>query len=44
MLFVGTAFYEKGGVEAIRAATRAENVQLDVISYVPDDFDVPPRA
>ncbi|MDA0171298.1 glycosyltransferase family 4 protein [Solirubrobacter taibaiensis] len=41
VLFVGTAFYEKGGVEAIRAATRAENVQLDVISYVPDDFDVP---
>lgn len=42
VLFVGTAFYEKGGVEAIRAATRAENVQLDVISYVPDDYDVPP--
>jgi glycosyltransferase involved in cell wall biosynthesis len=41
VLFVGTWFYEKGGVEAIRAATRAENVKLDVISYVPDDFDVP---
>lgn len=42
VLFVGTAFYEKGGVEAIRAATRAENVQLDLISYVPEDFEVPP--
>jgi glycosyltransferase involved in cell wall biosynthesis len=41
VLFVGTAFYEKGGVEAIRAATRAEHVQLDVISYVPDDFTPP---
>jgi glycosyltransferase involved in cell wall biosynthesis len=41
VLFVGTHFYEKGGVEAVRAATRAENVQLDVISYVPDDFDMP---
>lgn len=42
VLFVGTHFYEKGGVEAIRAATRAENVQLDIISYVPPGFDMPP--
>lgn len=41
VLFVGTAFYEKGGVEAMRAASRAPNVQLDIISYVPPEVRVP---
>jgi glycosyltransferase involved in cell wall biosynthesis len=40
-LFVGTAFYEKGGVEAIRAVERARNVQLDIVSYVPAEVRVP---
>jgi glycosyltransferase involved in cell wall biosynthesis len=44
VLFVGTAFYEKGGVEAVRAATRADHVQLDVISYVPPEFPIPPQV
>jgi glycosyltransferase involved in cell wall biosynthesis len=41
VLFVGTAFYEKGGVEALRAATHARNVQLDVVSYVPPEVEIP---
>ena len=41
VLFVGTAFYEKGGIEALEAARRAKNVQLDVISYVPPEVDIP---
>jgi glycosyltransferase involved in cell wall biosynthesis len=40
VLFVGTAFHAKGGVEAIRAAGKA-GVQLDLISYLPPDLDVP---
>lgn len=39
-LFVGTAFYEKGGVDAVRAlrvARRTHDVTLDLVSFVPDD-------
>lgn len=41
VLFVGTVFLEKGGVEAIRAVERAReshDVELDVLSYVPPDW------
>lgn len=41
LLFVGTKFLEKGGVEAVRAfqAARAEcDVTLDLVSYVPDEW------
>jgi glycosyltransferase involved in cell wall biosynthesis len=41
LLFVGTAFYEKGAVEAIRAVQRlgaSHDVHLDLLSYVPDDW------
>ena len=41
VLFVGTAFYEKGGIEALEAARRAKNVQLDLISYVPSEVEIP---
>ena len=41
VLFVGTAFYEKGGIEALEAAPRAKNVQLDLISYVPPEVEIP---
>jgi glycosyltransferase involved in cell wall biosynthesis len=41
VLFIGTKFYEKGAVEAIRAVQRARathDVVLDLVSYVPDDW------
>lgn len=41
VLFVGTKFYEKGGVEAIRAvraARRSHDVTLDLVSYVPPEW------
>jgi glycosyltransferase involved in cell wall biosynthesis len=41
VLFVGTAFYEKGAVEAVRAVAKARethDVQLDLVSYVPDEW------
>jgi glycosyltransferase involved in cell wall biosynthesis len=41
VLFVGTIFYEKGGVEAVRAVARARethDVQLDLVSYVPPEY------
>ena len=41
LLFVGTSFYEKGGVEAIRAVQRlsaTHDVHLDLLSYVPDEW------
>jgi len=41
VLFVGTAFYEKGAVEAIAAVKRlraTHDVHLDLLSYVPDDW------
>ena len=41
LLFVGTAFYEKGAVEAIRAVqrlARTHSVHLDLLSYVPAEW------
>jgi len=41
-LFVGTAFFEKGGVAAYRAlreARRTHDVVLDVVTYAPPDWD-----
>jgi glycosyltransferase involved in cell wall biosynthesis len=41
LLFVGTAFYEKGAVEAITAVERlaaSHAVHLDLLSYVPSDW------
>jgi glycosyltransferase involved in cell wall biosynthesis len=41
VLFVGTAFYEKGAVEAIRAVQRlaaSHPVHLDLLSYVPQEW------
>lgn len=41
VLFVGTAFYEKGGVEAIealRTVRRTHDVTLDLVSYVPEEW------
>jgi len=43
VLFVGTAFYEKGAVEAIRAVKRA-GARLDLVSYVPDAWRRPLEA
>lgn len=40
-LFVGTLFFEKGGVEAVRAIERvreSHDVHLDLVSYVPEDW------
>src|SRR4051812_8325115 len=40
-LFIGTKFYEKGAVEAVRAATRVRadhDVHLDLVSYVPPEW------
>ncbi len=40
VLFVGTIFFDKGGVEALRAlreARRHHDVTLDLVSYVPAD-------
>lgn len=39
LLFVGTVFLEKGGPEAVRAVQAAQtevDVELDIVSYVPD--------
>ena len=44
VLFVGTAFYEKGAVEAVRAISRTPNAMLDLVSYVPDGFAMPPNV
>ena len=41
VLFVGTAFYEKGAVEAIRAVQRlaaSHPVHLELLSYVPEEW------
>ena len=41
VLFVGTLFFDKGGVEAVRAVERlreSHDVHLDLVSYVPDDW------
>lgn len=41
VLFVGTVFLEKGGPEAVRAvqAARADaDVELEIVSYVPEDW------
>lgn len=41
LLFVGTAFYEKGAVEAIIAVQRlaaSHAIHLDLLSYVPNDW------
>jgi glycosyltransferase involved in cell wall biosynthesis len=41
VLFVGTVFYEKGGIEAIealRSARRTHDVTLDLLSYVPPEW------
>lgn len=40
-LFVGTLFFDKGGVEAVRAVERVSathDVHLDLVSYVPEDW------
>jgi glycosyltransferase involved in cell wall biosynthesis len=40
-LFIGTKFYEKGAVEAVEAlrrARRTHDVQLDLVSFVPDEW------
>jgi glycosyltransferase involved in cell wall biosynthesis len=42
VLFIGTKFYEKGAVEAIRAVQRARathDVALDLVSYVPPEWE-----
>jgi glycosyltransferase involved in cell wall biosynthesis len=42
VLFVGTAFYEKGAVEAILAVKRVAGthpIHLDLLSYVPEDWE-----
>ncbi|WP_445148469.1 glycosyltransferase family 4 protein [Baekduia sp. Peel2402] len=42
VLFIGTKFYEKGGVEAVQAlqAARAtHDVELDLVSYVPPEWE-----
>lgn len=41
VLFVGTVFFEKGGVDAVRAiqaVRRSHDVTLDVVSYVPREW------
>jgi len=41
LLFIGTAFLEKGGVEAVRAVRRlraTHDVRLELISYVPPEW------
>ena len=41
VLFVGTAFHEKGAVpavEALRAARRSHEVTLDLVSFVPEEW------
>jgi glycosyltransferase involved in cell wall biosynthesis len=44
VLFVGTKFYEKGGVEAVRsvrvARAAGSNVELDLVSYLPPETEV----
>lgn len=42
VLFIGTKFFEKGGVEAVRAVerlSRSHDVRLDVLSYVPPAWE-----
>ncbi len=42
VLFVGTAFFEKGGVEAVqalRAVRGTHDVTMDLVSYVPPDWE-----
>lgn len=42
VLFVGTKFFEKGGVEAIRAVealSASQDVRLDMLSYVPAEWE-----
>lgn len=41
VLFIGTLFFDKGGVEAVKAIERAReshDVHLDLVSYVPDEW------
>jgi glycosyltransferase involved in cell wall biosynthesis len=41
VMFVGTKFYEKGAVEAVRAVSRlreSHDVHLELVSYVPDEW------
>jgi glycosyltransferase involved in cell wall biosynthesis len=41
VLFVGTKFYEKGGVEAIRAVRevrRTHDVELDIVTFAPPEW------
>ena len=41
VLFVGTMFYEKGGVDAllaVREARRTHDVELDIITYAPPEW------
>jgi glycosyltransferase involved in cell wall biosynthesis len=44
VLFVGTAFYEKGAIEAVRAMATVENATLDLVSYAPEGFEAPPNV
>lgn len=40
-LFIGTSFYEKGAIEAVealRAVRRSHAVELDMVTYVPDEW------
>ncbi|HMS73223.1 MAG TPA: glycosyltransferase [Baekduia sp.] len=43
ILFVGTKFYEKGAVEAIRAVLAARaagaNIELDIVTYAPPEWE-----
>jgi glycosyltransferase involved in cell wall biosynthesis len=41
VLFVGTMFFEKGGVDALRAVREVRNthdVELDIVTYAPPDW------
>jgi glycosyltransferase involved in cell wall biosynthesis len=38
LLLIGTKFYEKGVVEAVRAVRTQEHVTLDVVTYAPRDW------
>jgi glycosyltransferase involved in cell wall biosynthesis len=44
VLFVGTAFYEKGAIEAVRAIARTPDATLDLVSYAPEGFAAPPNV
>jgi glycosyltransferase involved in cell wall biosynthesis len=42
LLFVGTHFYEKGGVDAVlalREARKTHDVELDIVTYAPPGWD-----